>query len=134
LSSSCRAIIALAAKDSLALQDIEGEIFLGMSNTAPTLQVIIDDFIKRSGVELRSAHKIDNLGMAMSLVASTRGVALLPAYAKSFLPWPVTSLPLVGDAPIIDLVVGYNKANTSPILKFFLSRLDELISHCRMSS
>ena len=48
--------------------------------------------------------------MAMSLIASTGGVALLPAYAKNFLPWSVTSRPLEGEAPTIDLVVGYNKA------------------------
>jgi LysR family hca operon transcriptional activator len=38
----------------------------------------------------------------------------------------VTSRPLVGEAPTIDLVLGYNKANTSPILKLLLSRIDEL--------
>jgi LysR family transcriptional regulator, hca operon transcriptional activator len=122
----------LAARDSVSLQDLEGERFLGMSETAPTLQVVIDKFLQRSGVELRPTHKIDNLGMAISLVASTRGVTLLPAYAKNFLPQSVISRPLAGDAPTIDLVVGYNKANTSPVLKFFLSRLDELISRCQM--
>jgi len=55
--------------------------------------------------------------MAMSLIASTRGVALLPAYAQNFLPWSVTSRPLKGEAPTIDLVLGYNQANQSPILK-----------------
>jgi LysR family hca operon transcriptional activator len=30
--------------------------------------------------------------------------------------------------PTIDLAVGYSKANTSPILKLFLSRMDELIA------
>ncbi len=124
----------LASRDSIALQDLEGEIFLGMSDTAPTLQAIIDDYLKRSGIDLRPAHKIDNLGMAMSLVASTRGVTLLPAYAKNFLPWSVISRPLAGDAPTIDLVVGYNKANTSPTLRLFLSRLDRLISRAQMRS
>jgi LysR family transcriptional regulator, hca operon transcriptional activator len=38
----------------------------------------------------------------------------------------VTSRPIRGDAPTIDLVVGYNKANRSPILKLFLSRVDDL--------
>jgi LysR family transcriptional regulator, hca operon transcriptional activator len=38
----------------------------------------------------------------------------------------VTSRPLEGEAPTIDLVLGYNKANTSPILKLFLSRIDDL--------
>ena len=67
--------------------------------------------------------------MAMSLIASTRGVALLPAYAQNFLPWSVISRPLKGEAPTIDLVVGYHKANTSPILRMFLSRVDDLIAH-----
>ena len=66
--------------------------------------------------------------MAISLVASTRGVALLPLYARNFLPWSVTSRPLEGVAPTIDLVLGYHKANTSPLLKLFLSRTDELIA------
>jgi LysR family hca operon transcriptional activator len=44
----------------------------------------------------------------------------------------VTSRPLEGEAPTIDLVLGYSKANTSPVLKLFLSRIDDLIS--RISS
>jgi ABC-type tungstate transport system substrate-binding protein len=44
----------------------------------------------------------------------------------SLAPWSVTSRPLVGEAPTIDLVVGYSKANTSPVLKLFLSRIDDL--------
>ena len=116
----------LASQNAVALQDIAGEIFIGMSNTAPVLQVVIDDYLKRSGMDLRPAHRVDNLAMAMSLIASTRGVALLPAYAKNFLPWSVTSRPLDGEAPTIDLVIGYNKTNTSPILGLFLSRVDQL--------
>jgi LysR family hca operon transcriptional activator len=122
----------LASCETIALQDIVDEIFLGMSDTAPTLQIIIDDYLRRSGINLRPAHKIDNLGMAMSLVASTRGVTLLPAYAKNFLPWSVISRPLAGEPPTIDLVVGYNRANTSPTLQLFLSKLDDLISPFRM--
>jgi LysR family hca operon transcriptional activator len=124
----------LASCETIAPQDIVDEIFLGMSDTAPTLQIIIDDYLRRSGINLRPAHKIDNLGMAMSLVASTRGVTLLPAYAKNFLPWSVISRPLAGEPPTIDLVVGYNRANTSPTLQLFLSKLDDLISPFRMRS
>lgn len=72
--------------------------------------------------------EVDNYAMAISLVASTRGVALLPASARNFLPWSVVSRPLKGEVPTIDLAVGYHKANTSPILKSFLSRMDELIT------
>lgn len=66
--------------------------------------------------------------MAISLVASTRGLSLMPAYAKNLLPGSVVSRPLEGDAPTIDLAVGYSKSNTSPTLKLFLSRVDELIA------
>src|SRR6266851_2681954 len=61
--------------------------------------------------------EIDNFAMAISLIASTRGVALLPVSAENFLKWSVVSRPLKGEAPTIDLVVGYHKANTSPILR-----------------
>ena len=117
----------LAAQETVALRQLAGEIFINVSATAPSLRVVIDTYLERSGVELKVAHEIDNLAMAMSLVASTRGVALLPAYARNFLPWSVVSRPLKGEAPTIDLAVGYLGGNPSPILKLFLSRLDELI-------
>ncbi len=118
----------LASRKAIAIQDMAGETFIGMSKTAPTLQAIIDDYLKRSGIDTRAQYEIDNLGMAVSLVASTRGITLLPAFARNFLPWSVISRPLEGEAPTIDLVIGYNKANRSPILKLFLSRSDDLIS------
>jgi LysR family hca operon transcriptional activator len=34
------------------------------------------------------------MGMGMALVASIRGLALMPAYAKILLPWSVVSRPL----------------------------------------
>ena len=118
----------LAARDAIAIEDIAAETFLGMSKTAPALQLVINDYLRRAGIEIHAQHEVDNLGMAISLVASTRGVTLLPAYARDFLPWSVTSRPLEGETPTIDLVIGYQKANRSPILKLFLSRIDDLIA------
>ena len=48
--------------------------------------------------------------------------------AQNFLPSSLTSRPLKGDAPTVDLVLGYKKSNQSPILKLLLSRLDELVA------
>ncbi len=118
----------LASRESVGIGEIAGETFIGMSRTAPSLQAVIDNYLRRSGIDVRVSHEADHLGMAVSLVASTRGVTLLPAFARNFLPWSVISRPLAGEAPTIDLVIGYNKANTSPILKLFLARSDELIS------
>jgi LysR family hca operon transcriptional activator len=38
----------------------------------------------------------------------------MPAYAKNLLPRSVVSRPLKGDAPTIDLAIGYSKATSLP--------------------
>jgi LysR family transcriptional regulator, hca operon transcriptional activator len=119
----------LASREAISLPDLAGETFIGMADQAPVLRSIIEDYIRRSGVDLKPTHKVEYLSMAMSLVASTRGVALLPDFARNFLTWSVIARPLAGEAPSIDLVLGYHKANNSPLLKTFLSRLDDMISH-----
>ena len=117
----------LASREAIDAREIAGETFISVSHTAPTLRIVIDDYLKRIGLDIRPDHEVDNIAMAMSLVASTRGVALLPAYVRNFMPWSVISRPIMGDPPTIDLVIGYSKANASPTLKLFLSRADELI-------
>jgi LysR family transcriptional regulator, hca operon transcriptional activator len=117
----------LASEKSVAVAQIAGEPFINVSSTAPSLRTVIDEYIRQTGVAIAPAHEADNLAMAISLVASTRGFALLPRYAQNFLPRSVVSRPIKGKTPTIDLVVGYHKANASPILKLFLSKLDELI-------
>jgi LysR family hca operon transcriptional activator len=117
----------LAAHDAIDPHDIAGETFISVSKTAPVLRVVIDAYLERFNLGIRADHEVDNIAMAMSLVASTRGVALLPAYVRNFMPWSVTSRPILGEPPTIDLVIGYHRANTSPTLKLFLSRADELI-------
>jgi LysR family hca operon transcriptional activator len=118
----------LAALKTISPGDITGEKFVSVSRTAPVLRVVIDDYLKRSGIDITPAHEADHLAMGMSLIASTGGVGLLPAYAQNFLPSSVTSRPLKGDTPTIELVLGYKKSNESPALKLLLSRLDELVA------
>src|SRR6266481_1704039 len=117
----------LTAKQAIHPREFVCEIFIGGSNKATVLRAVTEDYLRRSGVDMKLDHGVDNMAMAMSLVASTRGLALMPAYAKNLLPWSVVSRPLEGEAPTIDIAVGYSKSNTSPILKVFLSHLDELV-------
>ena len=117
----------LTARDAVCPQDFVGEIFIGGSNKATVLRAITEDYLRQSGLDIKLDHGVDNMAMAMSLVASTRGLALMPAYAKSLLPESVVIRPLRDEAPTIDLAVGYSRTNTSPILKLFLSRLDKLV-------
>jgi LysR family transcriptional regulator, hca operon transcriptional activator len=118
----------LASLKTIRPQDLAGETFVTVSNTAPVLRGVIDNYLERSGVKITPAHAADHVTMGMSLIASTGGVGLLPAYAQKFLPSSITSRPLKGAAPTVELVLGYKKSNESPVLKLLLSRLDELIA------
>jgi LysR family transcriptional regulator, hca operon transcriptional activator len=117
----------LSARLTIRPQDLLGEIFIGGSNKATVLRNVTEAYLRRSGLDINLDHGVDNMAMAMSLVASTRGLALMPAYAENLLPESVVSRPLDGEAPTIEVAVGYSKSNTSPVLKLFLSRLDELV-------
>jgi LysR family hca operon transcriptional activator len=114
----------LTAEQAVHPRELVGEIFIGGSNKAGVLRAVTEDYLRRSGVHLKLDHGVDHLAMAISLVASTRGLALMPAYAKNLLPWSVVSRPLQGEPPTIELAVGYSKSNPSSILKLFLSRLE----------
>jgi LysR family hca operon transcriptional activator len=113
----------LAALKTISPRELAGEPFVIVSNTAPVLRAVIDDYLNRSRINITPAHEADHVTMGISLIVSTRGVGLLPAYAQNFLPSSVTSRPLKGATPTVDLVLGYRKSNPSPILKLLLSRL-----------
>lgn len=117
----------LAAFDAVDVHELAGELFIGGSDIASLMRDTVQTFLTESGLDIRPSHEVHNLTMAMSLIASTRGVALLPAYAENLLPVSITSRPLRGEASTIDLVIGYNQTNTSPILALFLSRIEVLI-------
>jgi LysR family transcriptional regulator, hca operon transcriptional activator len=118
----------LASHKAISPADLVGETFVTVAHTAPVLRGVIDNYLKLSGVHITPAHEIDHVVMGMTVIASTRGVGLLPAYAQDFLNRSVTSRPLKGKALTVDLVLGYKKSNKSPILKLLLSRLDELVA------
>lgn len=108
-------------------KDMIGEPYVAMGNKAKVLRAVIDDYLSRLGVAIEPAQDVDNPAMVMSLVASTRGLALIPAYIQDLMPWSVTSRPLK-NPPMLDLVVGYSRSNTSTVLEEFLSRLNSVTS------
>ena len=118
----------LASLKAISPSDLVGETFVTVSRTAPVLRLVIDNYLKRSGINITPGHEADHVTMGISLITSTRGVGLLPAYVQNFLPSSVTSRPLKGDTPTVELVLGYKKSNESPALKLLLSRLDELVA------
>ena len=118
----------LAARRAISPGDLVAETFVAVSDRAPVLRAVIDDYLRRSRINITPGHEVDNVVMGVSLIASTGGVAILPAYAQNFFTPSVTSRPLKGGTPTVELVLGYKKSNKSPILELLLSRLDELVA------
>jgi LysR family hca operon transcriptional activator len=79
----------LAGHKAIDPHDLAGETYIGISEIPRVLRAGVSDYLKRTGIELTPHLEIDNFAMGISLVASTRGVALLPATAANFLTWSV---------------------------------------------
>ena len=121
----------LAARKEVRLQDIAGETYI-RPRMAPALKSVVDAYAAKVGITLKSQYGSENqawsMSLLMSLVASTGGVTLLPLFVQNLLSSAVVIRPLQGEPPTIDLVMGYNRSNTSALLKRFLSRADELVA------
>ncbi len=113
---------------------LSGEKFIGISETAPVLRPIVQDYVQSSRAEVTPTGEADYLSMAVSLVSSTRGVALLPIYALSLLPWSVVARPLQGVVPTVDLVLAYHKASDAPLVRFLASKVDEMAARVSRKS
>ncbi|WP_420968066.1 LysR substrate-binding domain-containing protein [Bradyrhizobium sp. B120] len=117
----------LAARSAVRPKDLAGLNYIGVSPVrAPTLRAAIADFFGRHGLAIEAAHQAENLAMAISLIASTGGISLLPLYAQNLIPKTIVSRPIQGAPPMVDLVIGYNEGNRSQLLEFVLSRVDEI--------
>ena len=117
----------LAARKAVRPEELAREAFISPARLAPVLKSVINDYAARVGIRLTQKYDAETISGGMSLVASTGGVTLLPLYVKNILIPSVVARPLQGEPPTIDLMLGYNKSNTSPVLKRFLSRADELV-------
>jgi LysR family hca operon transcriptional activator len=124
----------LSSCEAIDPAEFTRETFIGISRVPRVLRGVVNGYLAKSGVDITPHLEIDNFAMAISLVTATHGVALLPASIESFLPASMTIRRLVGEQPTVDLVMGYHRANRSPILKTFLSRFDELTARIGQAS
>jgi len=118
----------LTSRKKIRPQDLAQESFVSSARSSPVLSMVVRDYAKRIGITLKAEYEAENLPAAMSLVASTGGMTLLPLYAQNMLTPNVVARALDGTPPTIDLTLGYNEANSSPLLRRFLSRADELVA------
>src|SRR5215813_10340375 len=118
----------LTARRTIRPQDLGRETFISPARLAPVLKSVIDDYVAKHGIALKQTYDAENISGGLSLVVSTGSVTLLPAYVQKMLIPSVVARPLQGEPPTINLMMGYNKSNTSPLLKRFVARADELVA------
>jgi LysR family hca operon transcriptional activator len=118
----------LASRKEISPQEIAAETYISPTRFAPVLKSAIEGYMVKVGMTLKPEYESDNLTSTMSLVASTGGVTLVPIYARHVLSPTVVLRPLKGEPPTIHLFMGHNRSNTSPLLKRFLARADELVA------
>jgi LysR family hca operon transcriptional activator len=118
----------LAARKTIDVSDLGREIFIGISRVPRVLRGVVMDYLEQAGVAVVPRLEIDNFAMAISLVESEGGFAILPGSVQSALPSSVVSRRLSGAQPTIDLVMGYRKENACPVLAKVLGQFDHLAS------
>ena len=116
----------LAGQSEVSPQDVENETFYLPSRAAPAVRRVVLDYLGGARVDLAPEHEVHNVVHAISMISSTGGVMMLPAYTRRYLPETIAARPAKGEAPTLDLVIAYHKANKSPILKLLLSRVGKL--------
>ena len=124
----------LTSRKKIRPQDLAREIYVSSARTSPVLESVIKEYASKVGITLKAGYEGENLPSAMSLVTSTGGVTLIPLYAQNMLTPNVVARALDGVPPTIDLAMGYNNANTNPLLHRLLSRADELVANVQDQS
>jgi LysR family hca operon transcriptional activator len=68
----------LAAHDAVDLREIVGETFIIPSQTARTSRIVIEDYLKRSGLDIIPDHEVDNNGVHDRVNRRRSAAARLP--------------------------------------------------------
>jgi LysR family transcriptional regulator, hca operon transcriptional activator len=119
----------LASREAIQPSDFVGQTFIGLADQAPVVRNLVEHYLRQRGTDLQPAHRAEYISMLISLVASTGGLAVAPENTRNFLTRSVVSRPFAEEVPSVDLVLGYHRANTSPVLELFLSNVDELAAY-----
>ena len=98
------------------------------------LESVIQEYASVSGIVFKPKYEGENISSAMSLVASTGGITLVPRYAQNMLTPNVVARVLEGSPPTVDLVMGFAEGNALPMLRRLILRADELIQSVQNQS
>ncbi|HEV7343138.1 MAG TPA: LysR family transcriptional regulator [Sphingopyxis sp.] len=118
----------LASRSEIDPAELGEFPFIGYTETPHVLRGVVDRYLRERGVTVSPSHYLDGFATGISLVASTGGLTLLPAYVEKLLPRSVVSRPLAQPAPVIEIAIGYRADNPSSVLQDFLRQVDQLMA------
>lgn len=124
----------LESRKKIQPEDLARKIYVSSARTSPVLQSAITDYASSVGITLKARYEGENISSAMSLVASTGGVTLVPQYAQNMLAPNVVARALEGVPPTVDLILGYSETNSSPLLRRLVLRAEELVENVQNQS
>jgi LysR family hca operon transcriptional activator len=100
----------LASQAAVAPEEIVNETFYFPSKAAPAVRRAVLEYFDRVGIDLKPEHEVHNVVHAISMITSTRAVMLLPAYTNRYLPGSITTRPVKGEVPTLDLIIACHKS------------------------
>ena len=116
----------LMSREAISPADLEDEVYVGSATASPVVDTLVKEYAAKMGINLNPQFDAGSLSSAISLVVSTGGITLVPAYARDLLTPNVATRPLESDPPTIELLLGYSEFNCSTLLSRLLDRADEL--------
>jgi DNA-binding transcriptional LysR family regulator len=109
----------LAARDRLALRDLQGEPLVMLGRTgAPGVRDRLEDAIARFGGEDQLVQEASEMQTVIGLVAGGVGLSLVPDSVQSLAREGVVYRPLT-DGPTIELALAWRTDDHSPVLQAF---------------
>ena len=98
----------LAGRSNLAFSELNGQAFIAVSReSAPALCRSIDVWSQGRGERLAPSHIASNITSSLSLVQTTAGFTLAPAYMELLLPSSLVGCSLCDGPPSIPFAIAY---------------------------
>jgi DNA-binding transcriptional LysR family regulator len=125
----------LAAKDDIPLSALASESFILVPrNSVPILHDIVVKACRDAGFIPHAPHEADHLELLLGMVAGGRGVALVPACARTTTRQRVVCRSLRSPAPLLETALAWRRENASPLLNEFVAIARRIFARAQRQS
>jgi DNA-binding transcriptional LysR family regulator len=116
----------LAQLDSVAFDDLAGQVFVGYPVDSVVSQIIAQEWHTRGTDIPAYTQRVGETSTLLSLVAAGIGIAFVPESAMSLSLNGAVFREVVG-APTVDLAIAWRRSDASPAVQNFIPFIDRVI-------